>query len=39
MIASTINAADKEIYFTSGGTECDNWALKGIAFERMKKGK
>ena len=29
-IAGTLNARPNEIYFTSGGTESDNWALKGM---------
>lgn len=37
IIASSINAKDEEIYFTSGGTESNNWALKELFFANPKK--
>lgn len=39
IIANTINAKDEEIFFTSGGTESDNWALLGIAKAYKNMGK
>lgn len=38
-IASIINCKPHELYFTSGGTESDNWALRGAASAFKKKGK
>ena len=38
-IAKAIGAKPSEIYFTSGGTESDNWAIKGIAASRADKGR
>lgn len=37
-VAALINAEPNEIFFTSGGTEGDNLALKGIAYANRKKG-
>lgn len=38
-IASIINCKPHELYFTSGGTESDNWALRGTASAFKNKGK
>jgi len=37
-VADVINAMPEEIYFTSGGSEADNTALKGLAFANKDKG-
>ncbi len=36
VIAAAIHADPSEIFFTSGGTEADNWALKGTAFQHER---
>ncbi len=38
-VAAAIGAKATEIYFTSGGSESDNWAIKGCAENGAKKGK
>ena len=38
-VAKAINAQPNEIYFTSSGTESDNWAIKGVAYANKQKGK
>ncbi|MGT2844975.1 cysteine desulfurase family protein [Streptococcus hongkongensis] len=38
-IADLLACSEQEIVFTSGGTESDNWALKGLAFEKANFGK
>jgi cysteine desulfurase len=38
-IAKVFNCLPEEIFFTSGGTESDNFAVKGVAFEHEDKGK
>lgn len=37
-ISKAINADPAEIYFTGGGSEADNWAIKGIALANKNKG-
>lgn len=37
-IAKVLNAQSKEIYFTAGGSESDNWALKGVVYNNQNKG-
>ena len=39
VIAKTINTAPENIYFTAGGSESDNWALKATADAYASKGK
>ena len=38
-VAKALNADAEEIYFTAGGSESDNFALKGVAEAMQKKGK
>ncbi|MEG1719446.1 MAG: cysteine desulfurase NifS [Clostridia bacterium] len=38
-VANAIGANDTEVYFTSGGSESDNWAILGVANHYNKKGK
>lgn len=37
-VASLLNCLPSEIVFTSGGTESNNWAIKGIAFAHRNRG-
>lgn len=39
IIAYSLNARPEEIYFTAGGSESDNWALKGTAEAYQDKGR
>ncbi|KKP43003.1 MAG: cysteine desulfurase NifS, cysteine desulfurase [candidate division WS6 bacterium GW2011_GWC1_33_20] len=38
-VAKSLNAQFNEIFFTGGGSESDNWAIKGVAFANESKGK
>jgi len=38
-LAGLIGAAPREVYFTSGGSEADNWALKGFARANASRGR
>lgn len=38
-VASVLNCDDGEVFFTSGGSESDNWAIRGAAHLGAKKGK
>lgn len=37
-VAKALNCDQSEVYFTGGGSEADNWAIKGIASAHRKKG-
>ena len=37
-VAEAVGARASEVYFTSGGSESDNWAIKGAAFARRERG-
>lgn len=37
-IARCIGATERELFFTSGGSEADNWAIKGVMLKNRKKG-
>lgn len=39
IIARTLHAKPSEIYFTSGGSESDNWAIKGVAGDKKQNGR
>ena len=39
LVAKALSCDTNEIYFTSGGSESDNWAIKGVAFANENKGK
>ena len=38
-VAKAINASPAELFFTSCGSEADNWAVKGTAFTKARQNK
>ena len=38
-VATALNCESSEVFFTGCGTESDNWAIRGVAYARMHKGK
>lgn len=38
IVADCIGAREDEVYFTAGGSESDNWAIKGVAYANKQKG-
>ena len=37
-VAAALGADKSEIFFTAGGSESDNWAIKGVAYKHREKG-